>query len=37
MNDALPWGVFILLGIGLLGTLGCIAYILLLDRIESKE
>lgn len=35
MND-FPWGVSIGLGIVLLGTLCCIVYILLLDKIESK-
>jgi preprotein translocase subunit Sss1 len=36
MND-FPWGVAIGLGIILLGTLGCIVYIMMLDYLESKK
>jgi hypothetical protein len=36
MND-LPWGVFIILGIGLLGTAWSIYYILRLAYLETKE
>lgn len=31
-----PWGVSIGLGLVLLGTLGCIVYICLLDSIENR-
>jgi len=36
MNN-LPWGVFIILGIGLLGTTLSIYYILRLAHLEMKE
>ncbi len=36
MND-FPWGVAIGLGIVLFGTLCCIIYILLLDKIENNQ
>jgi hypothetical protein len=36
MND-LPWGVFIILGIGLAGTVWSIYYILRLAYLETKN
>ncbi len=36
MNE-FPWGVAIGLGIVLMGTLGCIVYIMMIDYLEDNE